>query len=83
MPSTSTTPNLRDFLTVGAAARLLGVCVETLRRWDRADKVKPVRHPVNGYRLYDPEQLLSLLSGLRPASRRDAETPANGGDAVR
>ena len=34
---------------------------ETLRNWDRADKLKPIRHPVNGYRLYSIAELRALL----------------------
>ena len=40
----------RDYLRVGEAASFLGVPEGTLRNWDRA--LKPVRHPINGYRLY-------------------------------
>jgi excisionase family DNA binding protein len=39
-------------LTIKAAADVLGVSEQTLRRWDRAGKLRPARHPINGYRLY-------------------------------
>lgn len=39
---------LANCLTIKDAAALLGVTPETLRNWDRADKLKPIRHPVNG-----------------------------------
>jgi predicted site-specific integrase-resolvase len=55
-----------DYLTVTAAARLLGVCPGTLRNWDRAGKLKPTRHPMNGYRLYrqsDVEAVLEAAEG--------------------
>jgi excisionase family DNA binding protein len=52
---------LSDYLTVSAAAKLLGVTATTLRNWDRAGKLKPARHPLNGYRLYCEEELKSLL----------------------
>ncbi len=74
------TPSLDDYLTVGAAAELLGVSVATLRRWDRADKFKPLRHPINGYRLYDRGTLLALFSDLRPGDRHDVG--ATSGPAV-
>lgn len=48
-------------LTIQEAAKLLGVCKETLRNWDRADKLKAIRHPINGYRLYARETLNSLM----------------------
>jgi hypothetical protein len=59
----------RDYLTIGEAAALLGVSIETLRNWDRADKFKPVRHPLNGYRLYCREDLESLLRRVANDSR--------------
>jgi excisionase family DNA binding protein len=62
-----------DYLTVKAAAALLGVCADTVRNWDRAGKLVAVRHPINGYRLYRREELLALLSGT--ATRRAVEPP--------
>jgi excisionase family DNA binding protein len=53
--------NLGDFLTVGEAATTLGVSRSTLRNWDKAGKLKPHRHPVNGYRLYERHELEALL----------------------
>lgn len=53
--------NLKDYLTVGEAAETLGVSRSTLRNWDKAGKLKPYRHPVNGYRLYKQDELKSLL----------------------
>ncbi|MGZ3396812.1 MAG: MerR family DNA-binding transcriptional regulator [Isosphaeraceae bacterium] len=44
-----------------ATAALLGVSPWTLRHWDRAGKLKSLRHPVNGYRLYRREELEALL----------------------
>ncbi len=54
-----------EFLTVSQAAELLGVSASTLRNWDRAGKVKAVRHPVNGYRLYRRADLEKLIDRLR------------------
>src|SRR5262245_12265931 len=45
------------FLTVGEAARYLGVSPWTLRNWDRLGKLKPIRHPISGYRIYRCEEL--------------------------
>jgi site-specific DNA-methyltransferase (adenine-specific) len=49
------------YLTVAEAAALLGVTPTTLRNWDRSGKLKAVRHPVNGYRLYPQAELEALL----------------------
>jgi site-specific DNA-methyltransferase (adenine-specific) len=62
-------PNLEHYLTVKAAAQLLGISPETLRNWDQSGKLKAVRHPLNGYRLYRPERLEALLAEIARASR--------------
>ena len=58
-------PSLRDYLTVGDAAATLGVSRSTLRNWDKAGKLKPYRHPVNGYRLYCRQELEALLQEVQ------------------
>lgn len=64
MGQSITAENLRDFLTVTEAAAVVGVSPDTLRRWDRAGKVKATRHPVNRYRLYRRQELETLLREL-------------------
>lgn len=54
----------RDFVKIHEAAELLGVTEQTLRNWDRARKLKPVRHPINGYRMYRVADLHSILGEL-------------------
>lgn len=49
-----------DVLSIKEAAEILGVCEMTLRRWDRAGKFSPHRHPVNGYRCYRRDDVLKL-----------------------
>lgn len=39
-------------LTISEAARLLGVSLPTLRRWDTSGRFRSRRHPINGYRQY-------------------------------
>ena len=56
---------LKDYLTVGEAASLLGVSATTLRNWDRSGKLRAHRHPINGYRLYRREDLEALLRKVR------------------
>ena len=62
-------PALADYLTVSEAAEFLGVSPSTMRNWDRAAKLKPARHPVNGYRLYSQRDLEELLDRLRPKGK--------------
>src|SRR5438477_11515842 len=50
-----------EYLTVTQAAEFLGVSPWTLRNWDRAGKLRPARHPVNGYRIYKHEDLEAVL----------------------
>ncbi|MDA8349972.1 MAG: helix-turn-helix domain-containing protein [Pseudomonadota bacterium] len=54
-----------DFLTIKIAAEILGVSEQTLRRWDRAGKLRAKRHPMNGYRLYPRDQVQTLRKMIR------------------
>ncbi len=63
MPVTTRTqeqPGPPDVITIGEAAQILGVSEMTLRRWDKAGKFSPHRHPVNGYRVYRRGDVLKL-----------------------
>jgi excisionase family DNA binding protein len=57
-----------EVLTIKAAAEVLDVSEQTLRRWDKAGKLRAKRHPMNGYRLYPRGEVLELrrriLSGV-------------------
>ncbi|MFO0574300.1 MAG: MerR family DNA-binding transcriptional regulator [Polyangia bacterium] len=61
-----------EVLTIKAAAAVLDVSEATLRRWDKAGKLRAKRHPMNGYRLYPRRQVLELrrqiLSGIEKSS---------------
>jgi len=57
----SAATNFADCMTIGEAAEYLGVSTATLRNWDRSGKLKPRRHPQNGYRIYLHEDLQSVL----------------------
>ncbi len=48
-------------LTIGEAARAIGVSADTLRRWDRAGKLRTVRDDRNRRRV--PEHEVARLSG--------------------
>src|SRR5687768_18312482 len=61
MTRTGSTPNFAQYRTVGEAALFLGVSAATLRNWDRTAKLKPRRHPQNGYRIYLHEDLEAVL----------------------
>jgi excisionase family DNA binding protein len=55
---------LKDYLTIKEASRMLKVCEATLRRWDKAGKLTAVRHPINGYRLYEKKKITDLISKI-------------------
>jgi len=55
---------LAQFLKVSQASQLLGVSASTLRNWDRQGKLRPVRNPMNGYRLYQRDDLEKILEAL-------------------
>lgn len=55
---------LREYLKIKDAAALLGVSSMTLRNWDKQEKLKPHRNPINGYRLYKKEELLRVLKSI-------------------
>lgn len=56
---------MSDDLTLGEAARAIGVSVDTLRRWDRAGKLRTVRDPRNRRRVRVAE-----VDRLRPGPER-------------
>jgi DNA (cytosine-5)-methyltransferase 1 len=78
-------PNLKDLLTVGEAAAHLGVSRDSLRRWDRAGKLKARRHPITHYRLYlrtDLDRFLKSLLGHETEKERDGKPARLGGRAM-
>lgn len=62
---------LKDLLTIGQAAELIGVHPDTLRNWDRSGKLQAYRHPINGYRLYSKKELRQL-SACKDRTKEDA-----------
>jgi DNA-binding transcriptional MerR regulator len=55
-------------MRIKEASTLLGVSPMTLRNWDKQDKLKPHRNPINGYRLYKKEELLKVLRSIESDS---------------
>lgn len=53
-----------DTLTVGAAARRLGIAAPTLRSWERRYGLSPSARSVGGHRRYSPEDLARLRAML-------------------
>ncbi|MBQ8459908.1 helix-turn-helix domain-containing protein [bacterium] len=57
--------NIKDYITIKEAAEMLGVDKTTLRRWDKAGKLTPYRHPMNRYRLYKKSEIQAILGGIK------------------
>lgn len=61
MTETKTSPGL---ISIGQAAKYLGISRDTLRRWEKAGKITPVRSPTNR-RYYTKKQLDELMMGKK------------------
>ena len=59
-------------MTVKQAAEYLGMSAQTLRRWDKSGKLKPLRHPTNGYRYYQRADLEPLRIEYQAAQDESA-----------
>ncbi len=72
MGAVTTKDSKSEFLTVTAAADLLGVSPQTLRRWDREGKLRATRRPGSNYRFYDRAALEAYRLGyLRAGAESD------------
>lgn len=54
----------KKLLTIRQAAKAFGVSPDTLRRWDKAGKLKATRHPMNNYRVYSVQTIEKLKDQL-------------------
>lgn len=54
----------QSLLTIGQAAKILGVSIDTLRRWDANGKLRPVRLDPSGHRYYRKEDIEILQKDL-------------------
>jgi len=56
-------------ITIAEAAKLLGVSQPTLRRWDELGKFKARRHPMNSYRMYLRDEVMTLRKKIVEGER--------------
>jgi DNA-binding transcriptional MerR regulator len=54
----------KSYLRIGETASQLGVSIDTLRRWDKAGKLKPSIAIKSGHRYYSQADLKKYLDGL-------------------
>ncbi len=51
-------------INIKDVAKMLGVTPLTLRNWDKAGKLKALRHPLNNYRVYKREDIEKLIEQI-------------------
>lgn len=54
----------QELITISEAAEILGLSVDTLRRWDKSGKLSPIKTSDAGYRLYSRSQIELFLNDL-------------------
>lgn len=54
---------MEKFLTSHQVAKLLNVWPHTLRRWEKAGKLKPLRTP-GGHRRYKESQMIAIVTSF-------------------
>ena len=54
----------KKLISIKEAATMLGVTPLTLSNWDKAGKLKPMRHPMNNYRVYKTEDIENILKDM-------------------
>jgi DNA (cytosine-5)-methyltransferase 1 len=54
---------MKNYYTLSEASEILGKSKETLRRWDREEKLIAIREPISNYRIYKKDQL-NLFSNI-------------------
>ncbi len=57
-----------DHLTVGESAQLIGVSVDTLKRWEKAGRITSLRTPT-GHRRFRRSDVEALLTAGQHAER--------------
>jgi excisionase family DNA binding protein len=62
-------PSNSKWLTIGDAAKYLGISRDTLRRWEKRGRIKPTRSPTNR-RFYTKEILDNAMSGKGDLGKR-------------
>ena len=62
--------NFTNFFTVAKASKLLGVSKQTVRKWEREGRVKSIRHPLNGYRLFKNNDIRKILWKLQKEKKQ-------------
>lgn len=51
---------MKEVYTISEVADMLSITKETLRRWDKSEKLVSFRHPINNYRVYRSADLVQF-----------------------
>lgn len=62
------------YITIKQASKILGVSPLTLRNWDKNEKLKARRHPMNNYRVYKIEDLETVIQEIEAGLGRKVST---------
>lgn len=66
--------SIRDtYIRVHEAAEILGVALNTVRKWGAEGKIPEYRHPANGYRLYKREELEAFIRKIEDSKAHARE----------
>jgi len=63
-------------MRIKEAAECLGVCTETLRKWDRAGIINTDRTPL-GHRIFTPEAILEIQRVIRNKKKSSSKGREN------
>ena len=63
---------MQKYINIKKAAKLLHVTPLTLRNWDKNNRLKAYRHPVNNYRVYRLDQIEGFLRKLEGSKAKIA-----------
>ena len=71
----STAPTKSSLISIGQAAKRLGVSIDTLRRWDKLGKLSSIRGGPRGHRFYNLENLEEFVQDQSVTAKRWAQSP--------
>lgn len=67
-------PMQHRLLSIGQAAKLLGVSIDTLRRWDSAGRLSSIRSGPRGHRFYKKSDIEQYLQDIGTIAKNWAES---------
>ena len=65
---------MNKLLSIGQTARLLGVSIDTLRRWDSTGHLRSIRSGPKGHRFYNKSDIDQYLQHIEITARKWTES---------